>query len=104
MLAAIAMLVALASSTNREPPADAEVLRAIPQVTRGLPFVVGEFRDDVVIVKNLLKQKTVGAQVETQWECVAYYTRTIELGVPFGATLKKPCVTVIYIDKVSVVK
>ncbi len=99
-LAAITLLVALAGSTHREPPADAEVLRAIPQATRGLPFVVGEFRDDVVIVKNLLKQKTVGAQVESQWECVAYYTRTIELGAP----LKMPCVAVVYIDKVSATK
>ena len=99
MLVAIAMLVATAGMGAQNPPSDAEVLRAIPQATRGLPFVVGEFRDDVVIVKTLLKQKATGPMVESHWECAAYYTRTVQLGFPLSATLKKSCVQVVYIDK-----
>lgn len=97
MLVAIAMLVA--GLTVPHAPTDAEVLRAMPPATRGLPFVIGEFRDDVVIVKNLLRQKAGPAPaVTSHWECTAYYTRTVQLGFPFDATVKKPCVQVVYID------
>ena len=110
MQIAIAMLVATAVSASQGPPSDAEVLRALPPAIRGVPFVVGDFRDDVVIVKNLLKKGTVGPQVnvpgvgparvvEAHWECVAYYTHTIEFGFPFTGTTKKQCATVVYIDK-----
>ena len=37
--------------------------------------------------------------VEAHWECVAYYTRTVEFGFPFAGTTKKSCVQVLYIDK-----
>lgn len=106
MLVAIAMLVA--GLALPEAPSDAEVLRAMPPATRGLPFVVGEFRDDVVIVKNLARQKVAGPfgtgktvvnVVTTHWECAAYYTRTVQLGFPFEVALKKKCVQVVYIDK-----
>lgn len=106
MLAAIALLVV--GVAVQAPPSDAEVLRALPAAARGLPFVVGDFRDDVVIVKNQLK-KVVGPRVdvpgvgparvvEAHWECAAYYTRTVQLGFPFETTVKKPCVSVVYID------
>lgn len=101
MLAAIALWV-VTSAVAPLPPSDAEVLRALPPTTRGLPFVVGEFRDDVVIVKSLLAVKELkpGLRnvVESHWECAAYYTRTVQLGFPFEATVKKPCVSVVYID------
>ena len=102
MLIAIALLVATANLAVPEAPSDAEVLRALPPATRGLPFVVGEFRDDVVIVKNLLTQKKVAGPAPvaaSHWECAAYYTRTVQFGFPFDATVKKSCVQVVYIDK-----
>ena len=108
MLLAIAMLVTAA--TAQGPPSDAEVMRALTPATRGVPFVVGEFRDDVVVVKHLLKKGAVGPRVdvpgvgparvvEAHWECVAYYARTVEFGFPFAGTTKKSCVQVLYIDK-----
>ena len=108
MLIAIAMLVTAA--TAQGPPSDAEVMRALPPAARGVPFVVGEFRDDVVVVKHLLKKGAVGPRVdvpgvgparvvEAHWECVAYYTRTVEFGFPFTGTAKMQRVSVVYIDK-----
>ena len=40
-----------------DPPSDQEVLRAMPRVARGVPYVYEEFRDDIVIVKNRLVDK-----------------------------------------------
>ncbi len=37
-----------------DPPSDQEVLRAMPRVPRGVPYVYETFRDDIVIVKNRL--------------------------------------------------
>src|ERR1700676_3671142 len=37
-----------------DPPGDAEVLRAMPRVPRGVPYAFETFRDDIVIVKNRL--------------------------------------------------
>ncbi len=111
MLVAIAMLVSAAGSAIQGAPSDAEVLRAMPPATRGLPFVIGEFRDDVVIVKNLVRQKVAGPfgtgetavnVITTHWECAAHYTRTVQLGFPFDAAVKKKCVQVVYIDKSTI--
>lgn len=98
MLIAVVMLVAMANVAIPM-PSDAEVLRAIPPATRGLPFVVGEFRDDVVIVKKPVA-KTAAA--DARWECTAYFTRTVQLGFPLTATVKKQCAHVVYIAKPAV--
>ncbi|HSQ57740.1 MAG TPA: hypothetical protein VLM40_18605 [Gemmata sp.] len=92
-----------------DPPSDGEVLRAMPRVHRGIPYVYEEFRDDVVIVKNRLVDKIdpprffplVGpAQLHhCHWECVMYYTETIQSDYPFPYYIKKPRVQAIYIDK-----
>ena len=92
-----------------DPPSDGEVLRAMPRVARGVPYVYEEFRDTVVIVKNRLVDKIdpprffplVGpAQLHhCHWECVIYYTETIQSDYPFPTYSKKQRVQVIYIDK-----
>ncbi len=90
-------------------PSDAEILRALPRVARGLPGVCEMFRDDVVIVKNRLVDKIdpprffplVGpAQLHhCHWECVIYYTELVQSDYPFPVYLKKARTQVIYIDK-----
>ncbi|MCS6866368.1 MAG: hypothetical protein RMJ56_14990 [Gemmataceae bacterium] len=92
-----------------DPPSDAEVLRAMPRVPRGVPYVYEVFRDDIVIVKNRLVDKIdpprffplVGpAQLHhCHWECVVYYTELIQSDYPFPVYIKRPRVQVIYIDK-----
>jgi hypothetical protein len=93
-----------------EPPTDADILRALPGVARGVPFVFEQFRDDITIVKNQLGRPKVGpvrfypiigkaALVETNWECVTYYTETIQSAFPFPVELKKNRVQVVYIEK-----
>jgi hypothetical protein len=90
-------------------PSDAEVLRAMPRVPRGIPYVYEQFRDNIVIVKNRLVDKIdpprffplVGpAQLHhCHWECVIYYDELVQSDYPFPVYVKKPRVQVIYIDK-----
>jgi len=90
-------------------PSDAEVLRAMPRVPRGVPYVYETFRDDIVIVKNRLVDKIdpprffplVGpAQLHhCHWECVIYYKELVQSDYPFPVYVKKNRVQVIYIDK-----
>ncbi|HEV3383824.1 MAG TPA: hypothetical protein VG097_03360 [Gemmata sp.] len=92
-----------------DPPSDLEILRAMPRVARGVPYVYEQFREDVVFVKNRLVDKIdpprffplVGpAQLHhCHWECVIYYTETIQSDYPFPCFTKKQRVQVIYIDK-----
>jgi hypothetical protein len=90
-------------------PSDAEVLRAMPRVPRGVPYIYEQFRDNIVIVKNRLVDKIdpprffplVGpAQLHhCHWECVIYYDELVQSDYPFPVYVKKPRVQVIYIDK-----
>lgn len=92
-----------------DPPSDAEVLRAMPRVPRGVPYVYETFRDDIVIVKNKLVDRIdpprffplVGpAQLHhCHWECVIYYTELVQSDYPFPVYIRKNRVQVIYIDK-----
>lgn len=92
-----------------DPPSDREVLRAMPRVTRGVPYVREEFRDDIQIIKERIVDKIdpprffplVGpAQLHhCHWKCTIYYTETLQSDYPFPVKLKKPRIEVIYIDK-----
>lgn len=92
-----------------DPPSDREILRAMPRVIRGVPYVIEEFRDGVRIVKNRLVDQIdpprfyplVGmAQLHhCHWECVVYYTETVQSSYPFPTFVRKERVQVIYIDK-----
>jgi hypothetical protein len=92
-----------------DPPSDAEVLRALPKVARGIPYIYEEFRDDITIVKNRLVDKIdpprffplIGmAQLHhCHWECVVYYTEVIQSDYPFPQYTKRNRVQVVYIDK-----
>jgi hypothetical protein len=92
-----------------DPPDDAMVLRAMPHVTRGFPYVYEEHRDDIEIVKELLVDRidparffpVVGpAQLHhCHWKCTIYYTETVESGYPFPFRCRAPRQEVVYIDK-----
>jgi hypothetical protein len=115
MLNAIAVLVVLAGLPEMEAPGDAEILRAIPPITRGVPYVFEEFRDDLVIVKNRHATAKIGPQrfypfigpariTTTNWECVVYYTQTIQSDFPFPVKLTKNRVQVVYMEKAGLAK
>ena len=92
-----------------DPPSDREILRAMPRVARGVPFVYEEFRDDTQLVKNRLVDTIdpprfyplIGmAQLHhCHWECVIYYKETVQSSYPFPTYVVKPRTQVIYIDK-----
>ena len=92
-----------------DPPSDGEVLRAMPRIPRGVPYGYETFRDDIVVVKNRLVDKIdpprffplVGpAQLHhCHWECIIYYTETVQSDYPFSVKIKKQRTQVIYIDK-----
>jgi hypothetical protein len=90
-------------------PAEQEVLRAMNRVTRGVPYVYEEFRDDIQIVSERLVDKIdpprffplVGpAQLHhCHWKCTIYFTETVQTSYPFPVKLKKRRIEVVYIDK-----
>jgi hypothetical protein len=90
-------------------PSEAEVLRAMPHVARGVPYVCEEFRDKIEVTSERMVDKidpvrffpVVGpAQLHhCHWKCTIYYTGTIESAYPFPFKSVKPRIEVIYIDK-----
>jgi hypothetical protein len=92
-----------------DPPDEAMILRAMPRVVRGVPYVYEEFRDGIQIVTERIVDKIdpcrfyplVGpAQLHhCHWKCTVYYVETIESTQPFPVRCTKPRVQVIYIDK-----
>jgi hypothetical protein len=115
MLNTIVLLAAIACSNPvdlPDPPTDAQVLRALPRGTWGIPSVVEVYRNDITIVKNRLASRTVrlpvfGAAVTLRtesWECVAYYDRIIQSVVPVPFLLRTPSVSVVYLGTVELAK
>jgi hypothetical protein len=92
-----------------DPPDEAQVLRAMPRVARGVPYFYEEFRDDIQIVTERIKDTIdpprffplIGpAQLHhCHWKCTIYYTETIESSYPWPFRCVKPRVQVVYIDK-----
>jgi len=81
-----------------DPPSDAEVLRAMPKVARGVPILFEHFRDDMTIVKNRLASTAfavplpAGASLtlsKQSWECAVYYTETVQSLYPIPVSTKK---------------
>ncbi len=91
-----------------DPPDDSRILRALKHVKRGVPYFCEEFRDNIQIVTELVKDQIdpprffplVGpAQLHhCHWKCTVYYTETIESGYPFPFRCVRPRVEVVYID------
>jgi hypothetical protein len=91
------------------PPTLAEVLRALPSVRRGVPYVLEESRDDIDMKAELLVDQTdepcyfplVGrARLRhVHWKCTVYYTETLTSDYPFPFQGQRRRSEVVYIDK-----
>ena len=92
-----------------DPPDDASVLRALEDVTRGVPYIYEEFRDDIDIVTERIVDRIdpprfyplVGwARLHhCHYKCTVYFTKTVQSDYPFPYKIVKPSVEVVYIDK-----
>lgn len=92
-----------------DPPDQAEILRTMPRVTRGVPYIYEEFRDDIEFTVEKLVDRVdpprffplIGpAQLHhCHWKCTVYFTETIESCYPFPFRVKRRRAEVVYIDK-----
>jgi hypothetical protein len=92
-----------------DPPDDATVIRVMEDVTRGVPYIYEEFRDDIEVVTERIVDRIdpprfyplVGpAQLHhCHWKCTIYYTETCESAYPFPVRIRRPRVQVVYIDR-----
>ena len=92
-----------------DPPDKAEILRTMPRVTRGVPYIYEEFRDDIEITVEKLVDHVdpprfyplIGpAQLHhCHWKCTVFFTETIEYSYPFPFRAKRRRAEVVYIDK-----
>jgi hypothetical protein len=92
-----------------DPPDQREILRAMPRVTRGIPYIYEEFRDDVEFAVEKLVDRVdpprffplIGpAQLHhCHWKCTVYYTETVDSCYPFPFRTKRRRAEVVYIDK-----
>jgi hypothetical protein len=90
-------------------PDKALILRTLPPVVRGIPYVWEEFRDDVDFsVERLVDQidpprffPLVGpAQLHhCHFKCTVYYTEVLQSEWPFPFQTRKRRVEVVYIDR-----
>jgi hypothetical protein len=91
-----------------DPPSVQRVIRAMPKIVRGVPHIYEEFRDDIQVVTERIKDTIdpprffplVGpAQLHhCHWKCTIYYTETLESSYPFPFKVKRPRIEVVYID------
>ena len=92
-----------------DPPDQQEILRAMPRVTRGVPYIYEEFRDEIEFTVEKLVDRVdpprffplIGpAQLHhCHWKCTVYFTETIESSYPFPLRYKHRTAQVVYIDK-----
>lgn len=92
-----------------DPPDRQTMLRAMPRVPRGVPYVYEEFREDYDFTIERLVDRVdpprfyplVGpAQLHhCHYRCNIYYTETQESGYPFPFQIKRRRVETVYIDR-----
>jgi len=92
-----------------DPPDKATIIRAMPPIVRGVPYVYEQFRDfEDFAVERLVDEidpprffPLVGpAQLHhCHYKCTIYYTETIQSDWPFPFQSKKRRVEVVYIDR-----
>jgi hypothetical protein len=92
-----------------DPPDRAAILRAMPRVSRGVPYFYEEFRDDI----DFVVEKTADhidpprfypligpAQLHhCHFKCTVYYTETVQSSYPFPVKCVRRRAQVVYIDK-----
>jgi hypothetical protein len=92
-----------------DPPDRATILRAMPRVARGIPYIYEEFREDYDFAVERLADHIdpprfyplVGpAQLHhCHYKCTVYFTETIESGYPFPFQCKRRRAETVYIDR-----
>jgi hypothetical protein len=92
-----------------DPPSEEEIIRALPRVARGVPYLYEEFRDDFTFVTEKIVDQIdpvtfiplVGsAQLHhCHFKCTVYYRERITSHYPFPFTVVNDRVQVVYIDK-----
>ncbi len=95
--------------TCEDPPTEQQILRVMPRVTRGVPYVYEEFRDDYRFVVERIKDTIDPPRFypligparlhHCHYKCTVYYAETVESAYPFPFRCKKNRVQVVYIDK-----
>lgn len=95
--------------TCEDPPSEEEIIRALPKVTRGIPFVYEEFRDSYEIVVEKIVDRIdppchiplIGpAQVHhCRYKCTVFWREQQYSDYPFPFGVKNDRAEVIYIDK-----
>lgn len=94
---------------RENPPTKEEILRALPTLARGIPFVYEQYRDDM----EFTVEKVVDSVDEPRffpvigpaklhhchWKCTVSFTEVIEITNPFPFTSKTRRTEVVYIDK-----
>jgi hypothetical protein len=90
------------------PPSEAEILRALGPITRGVPYVYDQYRTDVEFTVEKLVDRLdaprffplIGpAQLHhCHWKCTVYFTETIETAHPWPFKAKMRKAEVVYID------
>lgn len=86
-----------------------EILRAMPRVDRGIPFIYETFRDDIEITTEKLVDRIdaprfyplIGpAQIHHRhWKCTVTFTETTTVAYPFPMQTQRKCKEVVYLDK-----
>jgi hypothetical protein len=92
-----------------EPPDLQKILRALPCMPRGLPYIYDVFRDDVEVSAEKLVDSVdppcffplIGlAQLHhCHWKCTVTFTEHIDVGFPCPFQIKRRRSEVVYIDK-----
>jgi hypothetical protein len=92
-----------------EAPEDAEVLQILNGLSRAVPYLCEQYRDDIRIVKEQLVDEVdeprffplvgVARLHHSHWKCSIYFAETIESSYPFSFRVTRPAVGVVYIDK-----
>jgi hypothetical protein len=92
-----------------DPPDRATIIRAMPPIIRGVPYILEQFRDNYDFeVERLVDEidpprfyPLVGpAQLHhCHYKCTIFYTETLQSDWPFPWQVKKRRVEVVYIDR-----
>jgi hypothetical protein len=92
-----------------DPPSEEEIIRMLPHVTRGVPYIYEEFRDiEAIVVERLVDEidpcvfvPLIGpAQLHhCHYKCTVFYRQRIQSNYPFPFYCENDKVEVVYIDK-----
>jgi RNA polymerase sigma factor (sigma-70 family) len=102
------LLAAPAQAKEDLPDLD-EVLRALPKVKRGVPYVYEETRDEVKVITDCVDERAgpvrhypfIGPArlIHRHFKCVVHFTETITSSYPFPFETKRRRVETVYLDR-----